>query len=436
MTLSGTQIFDFLQGRLSAEEAERIGDAAFEDPEIAAQVLLLSNYVDSCPRVRSICAELLMAVGHYWDRQEDAYKAFNYFNKALLLRVEDNIDPSECLGWQGIELLKLGESESAVEFTQQALRLIEDQGQQETEETLTLRRNLGVALEENGQFQEAINCFQDVLDRIEALYGKDDMEYAAGLKLLGFSLHTHGQHEKSLYYLEGAFRICETRVGLNHIETANSLRLLGKVLVAAGRHGEAVNCLSRALNIYQRLEDSDRSQLAVFINDYACGLMTYGALERARQWFHKGLEVSSAEQVATPTSLLTNLGLTYYRMHDYQRAIEFCTKAFEACDAIPARERWKVAGFLNNLALPHANLGDNEKSAGLLREAIAIYEAQLGGSHERTIIAKHNLSIVLDRIGESEESVVLVKFVKDRTHLLTREQQTGVNRGELISIAA
>jgi tetratricopeptide (TPR) repeat protein len=119
---------------------------------------------------------------------------------------------------------------------------------------------------------------------------------------------------------------------------------------------------------------------------------------------------------------LSSLGLCYYRLGDYQEAINLLTEALSI-----AREtgiRRDEAGALGNLGICYEHLGDYRQAISLHTRALAMHRRIADRDRDGEGIAMGNLGICHCALGEYQKAIDL------NTQALTISRETGSRRNE------
>ncbi len=166
---------------------------------------------------------------------------------------------SEALGEQG----KLEES---TRFAQEALDLLERQGQGQTLTAARARIALGelhlLAHSPVAAEREA----RTVVRIYEKALGPDHPDGAAGQHLLAKSLEAQGRWREALVLRERALELRLRSLGEEHVATARARAYLGNVQLQLGRRAEARKQLTRALEVLEGKSNVGDVKAAVELN--------------------------------------------------------------------------------------------------------------------------------------------------------------------------
>jgi tetratricopeptide (TPR) repeat protein len=144
-------------------------------------------------------------------------------------------------------------------------------------------------------------------------------------------------------------------------------RLKAQILYKLGRPQDAIEVL-RPMHRCENLEKIKEEYLNV-TNLLGVCYMTIGEFDKALGYYFETSEAASKmndmEYVAIS---LKNIGITYYKLKDYGKALPFMLKSYSTEQLLNIRN---VATPMN-ISLCYTNLGDYENARLLLRESISI----------------------------------------------------------------
>jgi tetratricopeptide (TPR) repeat protein len=196
----------------------------------------------------------------------------------------------------------------------------------------------------HGQDQKRIDSLQLILATTndeEALYPWLDLVIE----------HLDKDNEKALELIEV---LRQAALGAaDSLYIVKTLRIKGQVLYKLERIPEAVQCFEACLLIAKRQNFSRESVMAS--SSFGVTYLYQGKLDKALKYFFKTLEEATDEKDSSYVSVsLGNIGITYYKLKDYQKALHFLTRSLKLATLI--NETFDHCDI--NISLCYSNLND------------------------------------------------------------------------------
>ena len=245
------------------------------------------------------------------------------------------------------------------------------------------REGLALAVQAQGKNQEAVELFN------LAAEGKDpDVAARCFVKLAELD------PEQAATYYRNAVAAEEKATGANSQRLAILLKEYAIELRARKRDREAEPLLRRALAIQQRAVKSDPRLTVEVLN--ALGNLLEGSqqLDEAEKLERTALALSEEKfgpespQLAVTCTYLADVLWNQKRLREagllYRRAITIDASIY-------GPDRPETAADIANLGMLMNAAGQSEDGAGLLRQALAIYEKTLGASSEEARLVREHL---------------------------------------------
>lgn len=231
--------------------------------------------------------------------------------------------------------------------------------------------NFGYLLQEQGDFASARPHYERALAIREKVLGPEHPDTAQSLSNLGTLLRAQDDFAGARPYCERALAIREKALGPDHPDTAQSLNNLGVLLLAQGEFASARPYCERALAITEKALGPDHPVTAT-------SLQNLGDLQRARG------EVAVAKAY-------------------HERALAIREKTLGPDHAETASSLEKLGGllFLQRkfaMARPYA------------QRVLDISQKAFGSTHPTTQAAAHNLMMVLQALGYTQQIKALRKM--------------------------
>jgi CHAT domain-containing protein/tetratricopeptide (TPR) repeat protein len=351
----------------------------------------------------------LLTLGDLYKDSGHLTKAIATLTESLHSREVTGAGPAAlagCLNDLGNAHRALGQLREARQDYDRALQLAQQAG--DAGLAASVLNNRGLLLSDEGWYAEALTDHQRALKTREQ--GNDPEAIARSLANIGGVYHEQGRYDAALFYSRRALAIAEN-TGSKSLIAGQNVNL-GISYDALGQQRKAIESLTRALDLYDEIGDDSAAANAA----YNLGYVRYGQgdFEDAAALFQQALptaqKIGDARWVAQTESALAmaedrlghpeaalerflnahryfekganppdlarswdNLGTVYDRLKRKDDALAAYTQA------VTLKERLgnpgATANAQSNLAAIYAEKGDWEKSASLLKEAIANAEA-------------------------------------------------------------
>ena len=218
----------------------------------------------------------------------------------------------------------------------------------------------------------------------------------------------------------------------------NNQALIHKLL---GEYQIAHNLYEFSVTVYEKCVGKEHVSYVIALTNYATAyiLINYvyfiifrqvsinnfkGALENYETCLLLRKKLFPSDHVDTLT-LYNLIGTLYRKMGDFNKAIEFQSKALGGFQYKLGNEHTSTATVMNNLALTYkdAALKDLEKkeeyfkkSEELLHVACGIRSRCLGKSHSDFIVSMHNLAEMYQAWGHDDKSINVRKAIMEILH--------------------
>ncbi|MGD8321418.1 MAG: serine/threonine-protein kinase [Gemmatimonadota bacterium] len=211
---------------------------------------------------------------------------------------------------------------------------------------------------------------------------------------------------------EAAAKVGESLAAQPEVE-ASARTTLGRTYKGLGLIDEAETQLRRALDLRRDLPPDDAAlaeslddlgALAQYRGDYeAADTLMLASLEMRRRVFGPGDDSLIAQS-------LDNLGTNRTFLGEYESADSLLHAGLAMRERLLGEENLDVATSQSNLAVLHANMGQNEASEQLFRTALETRRT-LQGEHLDVATLMTNLAIVLQRQEKYDEAEPLLRDV-------------------------
>ena len=336
------------------------------------------------------------------------------------------VDQAATLNGLAAAHLGLGQNRTAVALASRAL----DTSAQINEPALATRLqaqslgNQGIAQRALGQYLEAIATYQQALTLMQDQ--GDRLGESRVLGLLGNAHESLGDFAQAIALHQRSLDLARA-LGNSRQESA-ALNNLGATYATEGQYKEAIKLYQQSLTMAQSLEDSLRIGYA--LNNLGTAFHAQGQLDQAIQNYKQSLTLATTVgNTGLEVDALSGLGLTYEDLDDYDQAIELHARSVNLSNNIDDPRR--QGRTLNNLG--HALFGANQLDAAevTLRSAIQTleelrpsqdrYNISLFDTHvltynllQQILVAKHKPKEALE-IAERGRAQAFVELLAQRS---------------------
>ncbi|MDV3352816.1 CHAT domain-containing tetratricopeptide repeat protein [Leptothoe sp. LEGE 181152] len=303
----------------------------------------------------------------YGNHQYEA--AIATWQQALAL-YERPADQAATLNGLAAAHLALGQNRAAVALASRAL----DSSAQVDEPAMAARLqaqslgNQGIAQRALGQYLDAIATYQQALTLMQDQ--GDQLGESRVLGLLGNAHESLGDFDQAIALHQRSLALAKDLD--NPLQESAALNNLGATYATEGQYPAAIKLYQQSLTIAQSLHDSLRIGYA--LNNLGTAFHAQGQLDQAIQNYEQSLALATTVgNTGLEVDALSGLGLAYEELDDYGQAIELHSRSVSLSTAIDDPRR--QGRTLNNLG--HALFGANRlaEAEATLRSAIRTLEA-------------------------------------------------------------
>ena len=262
---------------------------------------------------------------------------------------------------RGIACHRLGEFEKAIEFYQQALSIMKEVGNKDSEGTVYM--NLGCAYGSLGDFKTAIKFQQQALSIMKEV-GNKDAEGTVYMNL-GCDYDSLGDFNTAIEFHQQALSI-KKEVG-NKDSEGTVYMSLGCAYGSLGDFKTAIKFQQQALSIMKEVGNKD-AEGTVYMN-LGCDYGSLGDFNTAIEFHQQALSIKKeAGNKYSEGNVFANLGCAYGSLGDFKTAIKFQQQALSIM---------KEVGNKDSEGSVYMNLGNAYRSLGDLKTAIKFYQQAL-----------------------------------------------------------
>ncbi len=266
--------------------------------------------------------------------------------------------------------LALGQNRAAVTWASQALataKQIDDAAMAAQLQAQSLG-NQGIAQRALGQYLDAIATYQEALTLMQTQ--GDQLGESRVLGLLGNAHESLGDFDQAVTFHQNSLAIAKNLQ--NQLQESAALNNLGATYATEGKYNEAINLYQKSLTLAKSLDDNLRIGYA--LNNLGTAYHAQNQLDRAIEHYNQSLTLAeTVGNTGLEIDALSGLGLAYEDLNDYDRAIALHARSVDlSADIDDPRRQGRT---LNNLG--HARFGANQldQAEATLRSAINTLEA-------------------------------------------------------------
>lgn len=273
--------------------------------------------------------------------------------------------------------------------------------QNEAEEA---RIALGLLVAES-RYDEAIVMGRELIEQARIQHGADSLEEALILDGLVEALYRsgHAMEEETVELAARAVELKELHLGADAVGVAVSLLHSGNIHIYRSENAEARADYLRALQIFEDAGERTSPRYGIALNNLGVTWKRSGDFQKALEIYETSLALR--EEVRGPdhpdvASSLNNIANVLIHLGDYAGAIECNRRALSIREAYYGPMNDWVAESLNNLATVLGYAGEYEEALEVQERAVEVFAETLGPDHERYWAGQSNLAILYSDMGD------------------------------------
>jgi len=320
----------------------------------------------------------------------------DHFGNEILLKGKG--DHGLILGNLGNAYYNMGDSRKAIEYYEQALKILREIGDRRGEGNAI--KNLGNSYIHLGEPRKAIKCYEQATEIAKEI--GDRRGECLGLGNLGFSYSRHGDPKKAIEYYKQAIEIAR-EIGDRRREGI-WLGYLGNEYSNLGDSRRAIEYCKQAIKIAR--DEGDRRVEGIWIG-YAGN--AYRDLDETRKAIkcHEQ-ELKIAREIRNRRgegNALGNMGLAYDHLGEARKAIKCHEQALNIAREIG--DRCGEGNALGNMGLAYSHLGKTRNAIEYYEQALKILE-EIGDRRGEGNAIK-NLGNSYIHLGEPRKAIEFLK---------------------------
>ena len=287
---------------------------------------------------------------------------------------------------------------------------------------------VGVGLRRKDNFQKSKKYLSDAIKLSKDC--SDSLGLANSKYYLGFTYKVTGDHDSALHYFNESKLLSEAIGNINRLGL--SLGQIGKILTEIGQYEKALELYSELLALDQSI--GNRNWIAADYRIIGDVYSDIGNRIRALEYYYKSLklceETGSKQEIARVSNQIAGVHVALGR---YESAQEYYYKALQAIQEINNNSTQIPLHLLTNIGLTYSRLGDHEKAMEYFRQCIDTSSSNIDVLRPKSY-ALSNMGKLFKQQGELDSALIYLKHsLKIREDLSFRKQasNTMTNIGEV-----
>lgn len=300
----------------------------------------------------------------------------------------------------------------ARDYYARALAILDESGDQSSQEYALALSNLGVSLKQTGDLDGAIEAYERGIALREEKLGPDHPSVAESLNNMA-NLHIAlGNYSFAIAAHERALRIRERAFGPDHEWVAESLTNLATVLGYAGDYARALDAQERANQIFDARLGNDHQRTWAGRQNAGILYADMGDHRRSIRIFEAGLAHTESALGSTHPALINGLdalAASLTEVGEFDRAISLYERSLEISEAAYAGDNWAGAYTRQGFGDCLSRAGQDERALSELKTALAYWEASLSPNSPELSDLLHILAEAELRAGHFESALEVAR---------------------------
>ena len=224
-------------------------------------------------------------------------------------------------------------------------------------------------------FEKAYVVSEDVLLLMEELQLENTEHFATTLLNAATAYRAAGDYATALRYYKQALQIYDGILQPGDYRYAGLYNNMSILLEKTEENEEAIRCAGKALAIIEKLEGGEM-ETATTLTNMALICFKIDQVQKARELLERALalfEQKGEDTDAHYSGALAGMAEAWYRMQDYEKALEYYEKALREVK-VHFGENMSYAVLCDNTARCYKQLGDAGLAETFADKAKAIYK--------------------------------------------------------------
>ncbi len=281
--------------------------------------------------------------------------------------------------------------------------------------TLTIRNNLGAALQRGGRAAEAEALFRAVLEARIRILGHEHADTLSTVHNLATALQAQGKHQEAEALLRTVLEARLRILGNRHPDTLATLHNLAAALQDQGKWSEAEALFQAVLEARKHILGDEHLDTLGTRHNLAVVLHKQGKAADAEAMLREVLEARARILDADHPDILAtrhNLAAALQEQGKTDKAEALFRTVAEARIRILGPDHPDTLGTLLNHAIASHQQGKTEEAEALFRTVAEAYTRILGPDDPHTLVTWHNLAVALQDGGKTDEAVALLRTAR------------------------
>ncbi len=281
-----------------------------------------------------------------------------------------------------------GREADALRIHQEVLGLRQEHLGPDHPSTLTSLRSIASLYSEQGRLDLAIELKQEAVGATKQKLGA---QHPATLSAMASLADTYGEstrYEDAIALHKAVLPIREQSLGHNHPSTLYTMRRIAWWQKNARQFDEAIQFCERALERANHLDEADREETIVWINNVlAATLSLDGRLEESVQLSRDNLQITRArygDDHPNSLTMLNNLAVQHDRSEHNEKALSLYEEVVERASGSYGRKHPSTLFFMQNLASHYRGVRCFDDAVRLGEEIVDSRKTTMGLIHPHT----------------------------------------------------
>jgi tetratricopeptide (TPR) repeat protein len=220
-----------------------------------------------------------------------------------------------------------------------------------------------------GLRDQALICYLTIIDKGPS--GKSELsKHAKAMVLAGIIYFSYGDFSRSLQLFQNSHDIYESLGDQDGI--ANLLNNIGTIYHKWDDFEKALHYYHQSNDLFERMGMIRR--LPLTYNNLGAISIEMGKYEEALELFQRSLEIHKQLGDSSITNLLSNIGVAYQRLQNFEKAVDYFQQAHVYAEKFQNAEHQVIS--LMNIALIMQNEYKPQQAQDLLHKAMAISQKE------------------------------------------------------------
>jgi len=363
----------------------------------------------------------------------------------------------------GVKAYEAGEYEKAISLTQQASKIMLDEGMTEVDPSYsTVHTNLGMIYQKKGDFPNAEKNYKKSLEIIKKAKshtyltseekGFLEQAYLLGIQDLASLYKQMGKYKEAdallkentsegtevttnqtetgrLYQeltkleannnfkdaiskAEEIIKLQKEKYGIDHPNYAKAITRLGILKINTSKYNVAESLFEKASQIYLTKFGELHPDYATSLNNLASLYTKMGRYKEAEKAYSKNILITEkvyGKQHIEYGNSLNNLATLFNKTKNNDYALKYALESMEIIKNVKGKKSKEYINSLNTLGGIYSSLGQLNKAEQLMNESLKINEKQYGKNNVQYAATLNNIGNNFSLYGQNEMAEKYIK---------------------------